>query len=930
MDILDNPRKTIYNENVTNGTLSRDSRKTGKHGSRKAWKGEAFVLLRHNYTIMKNSKKYFHAKFGVSYLINRYQQRSNAFMKAYLSAAHCRQLLTAGIIALLYIIGLSFGAVALLNTPPGPVQDEAAVEDEVEAKVETKVEANNQAVAKAATEAKNETETEAKTSNQAAPEAGAVAGLGDARFSAKRAMTLIEEFARNPRPLGTPENARVERLLVKALEDAGYEVFVQKQPVVREGLVFLARNIYARLEGTDSTGAIALCAHYDSVPYGPGAADDAAGVAAIIMTAELLKNSAPSHPLRNDIIFLLTDGEENGLLGPQAFLEHNPWRDDLSLVINFEARGYYGPSMMYLTWPGNEFFIRNFIEGAAHPVASSVMFDFADALPTASDYYVFKREGYPGFDLAFVGGLKYYHTANDKPENLNIRSLQHHGSYAVSLARHFGQVDFNDMHSNTDERIIYFNTIGHRMAWYEERWVWPFSIIAIILIFTALITGFLGRRISFRGLWEGAIAFLVPWAATPLLAVIPLYWGLIRFGPYALYNQNWYFAGYCLLLLAVFSFSYAVASRLVPAGTLAMSVLLLMLPVMILNNIFLPMGSFIFTWPLMGAALALLIFFLLPGSDMPWQRLIIGAAGSFPALVLLPPLIVTLTETFTFLMGPPIFLFAGIIPGLSVLLLTLAGQAPRLGFGLPLAASLLAVASFFVAVFNTGFSPERPKMNYLLYAANYTEGTALYATREEETDEWTEQFFSEYDQRGYIHDFVPFEQNQFRLAEAPLAHIKPGKINAVEDAVVNGVRHLALHIKTGYETAEFFLWTDAETPVRSVSFNDIPWHHSDGQPGPEWYGHIRGRFDEGVMIRFALDDADRPFTLTMVEQSYGLPKTIPAIRPRPDWMIPMSNTYPTAWDFSFKRFFSDDPLSVLTFESGSRSKHHYIRQDFNF
>ena len=50
-------------------------------------------------------------------------------------------------------------------------------------------------------------------------------------------------------------------------------------------------------------------AHYDSVPFGPGAADDGAGVVTLLETARALKAGPP---LKNDVIFLFTDGEEAG------------------------------------------------------------------------------------------------------------------------------------------------------------------------------------------------------------------------------------------------------------------------------------------------------------------------------------------------------------------------------------------------------------------------------------------------------------------------------------------------------------------------------------------------------------------------------------------------------------------------------------------
>ncbi len=72
----------------------------------------------------------------------------------------------------------------------------------------------------------------------------------------------------------------------------------------------------ARLPGRGNTRAFALMGHYDSVRYGPGAADNGASVAALLETARALRAGPP---LSNDVLFVFTDGEETGLFGAKAF-----------------------------------------------------------------------------------------------------------------------------------------------------------------------------------------------------------------------------------------------------------------------------------------------------------------------------------------------------------------------------------------------------------------------------------------------------------------------------------------------------------------------------------------------------------------------------------------------------------------------------------
>src|SRR5690606_17419180 len=115
-------------------------------------------------------------------------------------------------------------------------------------------------------------------------------------------------------------------------------------------------NVMVRVRGTGNGAgkALMLMAHNDSVVFGPGASDDGSGVVVMLESLRAMKEHPP---LQNDIIFLFTDGEEAGLLGPKSFLQH-PWYGDVGMVINFEARGHYGPGYMYETSPENGWLIR--------------------------------------------------------------------------------------------------------------------------------------------------------------------------------------------------------------------------------------------------------------------------------------------------------------------------------------------------------------------------------------------------------------------------------------------------------------------------------------------------------------------------------------------------------------------------------------------
>ena len=137
-------------------------------------------------------------------------------------------------------------------------------------------------------------------------------------FSAERAMAHVREIARAPHPPGTPEHDRVRDYLVAEFQKLGFTTTVQKRVAhrtERDGDLRLAsvENIIAEKPGSAPTGTLLLAAHYDSHFSGPGAGDDAAGVAALLEAMRALGST----PHKNTLRILITDAEEFGLLGAQ-------------------------------------------------------------------------------------------------------------------------------------------------------------------------------------------------------------------------------------------------------------------------------------------------------------------------------------------------------------------------------------------------------------------------------------------------------------------------------------------------------------------------------------------------------------------------------------------------------------------------------------
>ena len=169
-------------------------------------------------------------------------------------------------------------------------------------------------------------------------------------FSAERAMIHVRQVAAVPHPLGSPEDATARSYLVAQLTNLGLQPQIFSSlgvdPTPRLIIAGKTNDIVGRLPGTASGPAIILMAHYDSVYRAPGAGDDASGVASILEILRALKHGPA---IQRDVIALFTDGEEEGLLGAEAFAHSHPWMKDAGLILNFEARGNRGPSLLFET-----------------------------------------------------------------------------------------------------------------------------------------------------------------------------------------------------------------------------------------------------------------------------------------------------------------------------------------------------------------------------------------------------------------------------------------------------------------------------------------------------------------------------------------------------------------------------------------------------
>ena len=273
-------------------------------------------------------------------------------------------------------------------------------------------------------------------------------------FSADRAYQRLQRILPDPspHPTGSPANERVRVRLKKEIADLGLDVeendhWVATSRGSSTSLV-RARNLVAELPSSrPHLPAILLSCHYDSVPAGPGVSDDGAAMAALLEVAEILMKE---RPLPRPVVLLFTDGEERGLDGARGFTRFNTMADRVGMIVNFEARGSTGGSLMFETSKGNRWIVDQLSRGLSRPMSSSAYVSVYRKMPNSSDLTVFMRRGLPGINFAYIGRPKHYHTPLDNLENLDPRSLQHHGDNALSMVRQLLSTDWTTASSGED------------------------------------------------------------------------------------------------------------------------------------------------------------------------------------------------------------------------------------------------------------------------------------------------------------------------------------------------------------------------------------------------------------------------------------------------------------------------------------------------
>lgn len=271
-------------------------------------------------------------------------------------------------------------------------------------------------------------------------------------FSSARVVKDIEVISKEHHSVAHPqERARVREYLVQRLESLGADTVMR---FAYDSLVgpknkhvvytFDAVDLLAEFAPLDPSGDetyLMLVAHYDSRYSQPmpkdtvwsyGAADDGYGVGVILETvSQLLKQR---EHWKQGVKVLFTDAEEVGMMGMTAIWENDRQVfDNVGLMINVEARGPWGPALLFEACPGNEKVLDLYADAAGYPYTYSLTTVVYSFMPNFTDFTIVKDE-IPGLNFSTIADVNHYHTDLDNFSNISEKSIQHYGAQILPVS----------------------------------------------------------------------------------------------------------------------------------------------------------------------------------------------------------------------------------------------------------------------------------------------------------------------------------------------------------------------------------------------------------------------------------------------------------------------------------------------------------------
>lgn len=713
-------------------------------------------------------------------------------------------------------------------------------------------------------------------------------------FSPIRAMEHVKNMSEDYHFVGTPYHDKVKKYIIKELEELGLNVEVQEQFAFNDKWrgAIVNENILARIKGENQGKALMLLAHYDSAPFASrGASDDAVGVATILEGVRAFIKSEDKP--KQDIIVLISDGEEIGLLGAKAFVKHHPWAKDVGLVINFEARGSGGPSYALLeTNGGNEKMLKHFSNANPnYPIANSFLYSVYKMLPNDTDLTVFRElANIDGYNFAFIDDFYDYHSITDNFENVDINTVEHQGDYLMTLLDYIKGINFENIKTNED--YVYFNFPLLKMVFYPFSWVLPLALLTLLFSIILFWISYKKQKVKPVNVLKGFIPFILTLIGNIIICILgwklilllhPSYNDILHGFPY---NGHYYIAGFVFLTIALtllFYKSYWEKLNL--------------LEILIAPLFFWIMISMIFVFVIPGASFLIIpvyFFIIIFGIELLLNikmdlKIILYTVLTIPGLLILSPFIDMFPVGLRMVSMPVSIVFT--VLSLALIFPVLKGinfKKELLVFTF-----ILTFVLFGLAEFNSGFNENKPKPNSLNYLYYADDDLSFWETNNQVIDKWLEGVMGKNLKQGSygIGDLDSKYNAPIRYhAKAKKVNLTEPNIAKTQEIIIDGVRNVEFTITPQRKVNRFDLIINDDFQFESMYVNGVKYSKNRllfTLEDSRMLSYYITRPNEILRIRFSFDPDFVP-SIMLYEISYDLiENSIFGVPERPNDLIPM-------------------------------------------
>jgi hypothetical protein len=291
-----------------------------------------------------------------------------------------------------------------------------------------------------------------------------------------------------------------------------------------------------------------------------------------------------------------------------------------------------------------------------------------------TDLTPFLKAGMTGAHFLTASSFPYYHTAQDRPENMDAASIQQIGAQVLRFVRHLGDSSLVDTKA---PGRVYFPILGKTLH-YPLSWVVPLTVAAFVLCSVVLLAGIRKGVLRFRGIAVGLFGSLIGIVVSAGTIVL-LFYGVCRTHPeYSLdshaliklwqphlTNGVFYLGAFVLLTSSIVSAVAVILHRRCAVREWAMGVLLLWLIGAIALTRIHPGSAYVFHWPLLLGLAGLGLTFaarVQPDDAITWGGWFLSVSAATSALLLWIPFI------YMFYLWTAFILLA-VIAGLTALVL---------------------------------------------------------------------------------------------------------------------------------------------------------------------------------------------------------------------------------------------------------------------